>query len=955
MNQAFRWTISVAISAFAIGASAGWPLIAIRHTSAINDAPEVFARLMECHKRHPGACDEFWFSGGLRMTPEGAAAAAEKIAAFRPLCDETGIRLSYQQGLTLGHGVSHHGTPKPGEQEFPDDAWRIDVDGKRLGLLCPRSPFVLDYECDFAKAIIGTAKPDSYWLDDDLRLGAWKPQGCFCDRCIAAFNAKTGGMWTRGELAKRLFSDAARRDGSPHLDPLRAAWGEFNAESLALYAAAVRKAADELGSPCRLGYQAIWADSTYNGPDFRPLLEALSGPAHRPVGIRPGAGFYTEAEPRGMVEKCLSVAREAERVRECGALRSPSPQDAASLVASVCYEQETYPRHVLHKSPGAIMTECALALASGCNSLSLYWYDHAAPEPVGEYDRFVRTLAEARPYFERLAASTRRTRLGGVARFVGSAALEAPGFDLRDRKDFDLACAGIPVTVAGPGASAYYLTDKSRREMTEADVATCRDPIAGSRIVDVSDIEKYPLASRRAKLLDDLDAVTGGTFPVRIDACRPLRILPRVREDGRLDSVTILNLSIGGTDELKVRVRRPVSRNVLLQNSKMAVPVPLSCTSAATPDEVVVTLSDIPGWQIVTLFFGETNDVAAAKQDLAWRWYDGTDLPLEGRGFATASLPSPYCRLPSDMLPRVTKEVRELQADTAGLCFRFRTDSRRLRIFWKTTAPVRQSWNIASSGADGVDVYQETPQGWRFVQPPFQPKSKDEGAEYVWDVQPGLTTIVYLPTYNGIAAFRIGVEKGCSIGAAPPRRSGIAKPVVFYGTSITQGASASHPGGSWVARAARLADVEAVNLGFSGAGKMEDAMLDCLAKIDASLYVLDTVSNMSPKLTAERSENFVRRLVARRPGVPILLTANAWVLGPEARRRDAAVRDLVAKLKAEDPARWSSLHFAGDDTSALAPDADGTVDGIHLNDLGMQRAGDFFGGVIRDILEGGRP
>ncbi|MBQ6923084.1 MAG: hypothetical protein IJQ73_00445 [Kiritimatiellae bacterium] len=922
-----------------------WPLVAIRHTSALTEAPEIFARLMECHRRHPGACDEFWFSGGLRMTPESAAAATEKIAAFRPLCDEAGIRLSYQQGLTLGHGVSHHGTPKPGEQAFPEDAWRIDADGNRLGLLCPRSSFVLAYEHRFAKAIIGTAKPDSYWLDDDLRLGAWKPQGCFCGRCIGAFNAKTGGNWTRAELAKRLFGDADRRDCSPHLDPLRADWAAFNAESLALYAAAVRKAADELGSPCRLGYQAIWADATYNGPDYRPLLAALSGPAHQSVGIRPGAGFYTEAEPRGMVEKCLSVAREAERCRTNNG-ESPNP-----LVACICYEQETYPRHVLHKSPGAIMTECALALASGCDSLSLYWYDHAAPEPVEEYDRFVRTLACARPYFERLAASTRRTRLGGVARFVGSAALEAPGFDLRDKRDFDLACAGIPVTVADPGASVYYITGKSRAEMTEAEQRSFASRAPSPAIVDVSDIEKYPLASRRTKLLDDLDAVTGGAFPVRVDACRPLRILPRVREDGRLDSVTILNLSIGGTDELKVRVRRPVSRRALLQGPKMPSPVPVTCEPDATSDEAVVTIADIPGWQIVTLFFGETDKAAVATPDPGWRWFDGADLSIEGGGFAVARLPTPYCRLPADILPRVTKEVRGLQADTAGLCFRFRTDSRKLRIFWKTAAPVRQSWNIASSGADGVDVYQETPQGWRFVHPPFLAKPKDEGAGYVWNVRPGLTTMVYLPTYNGIEAFRIGVEKGCSVEAAPPRRSGIAKPVVFYGSSITQGASASHPGGSWVARAARLADGEAVNLGFSGAGKMEDAMLDCIVEIDASLYVLDTVSNMSPALTAERAEKFVRGLAARRPGVPILLTANVWVQGAEARRRDAAMRAVFDKLKAEDPALWSALHFAGDEAAALAPDADGTVDGIHLNDLGMKRAGDYFGGVLRNILQ----
>ena len=210
--------------------------------------------------------------------------------------------------------------------------------------------------------------------------------------------------------------------------------------------------------------------------------------------------------------------------------------------------------------------------------------------------------------------------------------------------------------------------------------------------------------------------------------------------------------------------------------------------------------------------------------------------------------------------------------------------------------------------------------------------------------------MVYLPTYNGVAELRLGVEPGCSIEPAPPRRSGIAKPVVFYGTSITQGASASHPGGCWVARAARIADVEAVNLGFSGSGKMEDSLLDCVADIDAALYVLDTVSNMSPALVAERMERFIRRLAERRPGVPILLTANRFVMGDEARRRDAAVRAVYDKLKAEDSRAWDNLHFAGDDADALAPDDDGSVDGIHINDLGMKRAGDYFGAVIRDIL-----
>ena len=100
---------------------------------------------------------------------------------------------------------------------FPEDAWQVGRDGKRMHFFCPRSPAVLDFQRDFTKTILKVAKPDSYWLDDDLRMGVSKPDGCFCPRCIAAFNAKTGGSWTREALVAKLYSGAAR-------EPVRAAW-----------------------------------------------------------------------------------------------------------------------------------------------------------------------------------------------------------------------------------------------------------------------------------------------------------------------------------------------------------------------------------------------------------------------------------------------------------------------------------------------------------------------------------------------------------------------------------------------------------------------------------------------------------------------------------------------------------------------------------------------------------
>jgi len=606
MQKRIIWGLAASAALFAFGGEqyGEWPLVVIRHTSAINAKPEVFRQLIDEHRRYPGACDEFWFCAPRRKCGAELERDCRAFARFRPLCEEIGVRLSFQQGVTLGHGEDPV-TPAPGDWVLAESSYQVMRDGRRLRFPCPRSPEVLALEKDYIKTVLSVAAPDSIWLDDDLRLGICKPDGCFCPRCLDAFSKRVGSKWSREELVSRLYSANDR-------EPVRAQWIAFNAESLGLFAAAARAAVDEAGGKCRLGYQAVWADTIYTGRDMFPLLEGLSGPEKRPVGIRPGAVYYTEEHPREMVRKCLGVSRESERCRTWG------------RIGTVCYEQETYPRHLLHKSPGAVIVESALAFASGCDTVSEYWYVANSPEPIPDYGRFLKALSDARPYFERLSQSVRNTRLGGVARYVGNKAGETKEFDLRDKTDFWLACAGIPVTVAESGTRCWYLTAKSVREMDDEDWARVaatgalvpvsvrksmpadRAAAFGGRLRAVAEFEQYPLAYRRNELLDALDAQSGGMC-VRLEECRGVRILPRVRKDGTVDSVTLLNLSIGDTDELHVRVRRPAGANVVWMGPKgvYGAESVARLESGKKADEVVVRLSNMKGWQIGTLFFGD--------------------------------------------------------------------------------------------------------------------------------------------------------------------------------------------------------------------------------------------------------------------------------------------------------------------------------------------------------------
>lgn len=568
--------------------SRDWPLITVRYDRVMGGDSELIKGEMAINRKYPGACDDIWSCGGGIEPISEVAKMAREIATCREECERSGVRLSYQQGRTLGHGAAHDGKTNPNVTQFPDDAWQVDNAGVRhYGIACPRSPEILAYEREFAKTIVSNLHPWSYWLDDDLRMGVHKANGCFCDRCMAAFNAKVGGNWTRQTLSARLFSKEIR-------EPLRAAWVDFNQESLAIYANAAREGVEAADPDCRVAYQAVWSDTIYTGRDNRKLLEALSGPRKRTIGIRPGAGVYTEESPRLFVNKTLSVAREAERCRDYG------------FVGSVCYEQETYPRRLLHKSPGAVVTECSLALASGCNALSLYWYIGEKPAPMAEYDRAAKAISEARPYFERLVESVERTRLAGISRFVGSAAAETAGFDIRDQADYALALAGVPVTVAEAGYPLWYLTEKSYREMTEAD----KQYVAG-RSLKVPDglfrspVQPFLLINERTAFLDEIDRLTGGRFPVRLEECRPVRILPRALADGKLDCVTLLNCSMGETDEMTLRIRNPVgtSAEMMIPRVHMSSGDRLACIPSGREGEWIVKVPSMSAWSIATIFF----------------------------------------------------------------------------------------------------------------------------------------------------------------------------------------------------------------------------------------------------------------------------------------------------------------------------------------------------------------
>ena len=358
------------------------------------------------------------------------------------------------------------------------------------------------------------------------------------------------------------------------------------------------------------------------------------------------------------------------------------------------------------------------------------------------------------------------------------------------------------------------------------------------------------------------------------------------------------------------------------------------------------------------------------------KWIDGKYLPIEGR-WTLGDTKHYYSRLPDTLTTNVNAGVRGMRNHTSGMLFHFRTDSKFLVIRHTPLNGWHGMSHMTEVGTSGWDVYglNKITGKWRFVASNHGATADKEnpGARVKripWSAGGQRECIINLPLYNGVKAFSIGIAPGATIEAPAPWASGVTKPVVFYGTSITHGGCSSRPGLGFVNIVGHDLQVPVYGLGFSGSGRMEMEMADHLSRIDASCYVLDCLWNMNrPRPGADaafhdmesagydandpisvvrfRYEPFIRALRAKRPNVPIVMAEQCDVLMNGPSEKDKFIRALYEKLVAEG---WKDLVYLPKN-NMYNGDSEGTVDGCHPNDIGMASMAKAFSGAVKEALK----
>ncbi len=331
-------------------------------------------------------------------------------------------------------------------------------------------------------------------------------------------------------------------------------------------------------------------------------------------------------------------------------------------------------------------------------------------------------------------------------------------------------------------------------------------------------------------------------------------------------------------------------------------------------------------------------------------WHDVRDWGLEGRAFDDTE--SYFDRLTKRAKDVVRKEVWSLSHHTAGMSTRFRAKTDAIYVRYELTDSALAMPHMPATGVSGVDLYASLDGKWRWAAT-LLPHDAAIAAKLALNIDAVSREYqLNFPLYNGVKSMEIGVPKGATFEPIAPRKE---KPILFYGTSITQGGCASRPGMAFCAILGRRLDRPMLNFGFSGNGRTEVEVVKFLAEIDAGVFVLDCMANMGSIPVTERTEAVVKLLRGKRPEMPVLLLEERLLATAPfiTENRETHLAKCAELRKAYDhltSAGVKHLHYRkGDDL--IGGDGEATVDGSHPTDLGMVRYADALEPDLRKILE----
>ena len=317
------------------------------------------------------------------------------------------------------------------------------------------------------------------------------------------------------------------------------------------------------------------------------------------------------------------------------------------------------------------------------------------------------------------------------------------------------------------------------------------------------------------------------------------------------------------------------------------------------------------------------------KEGIVWR--DAKDEPFKIFGLLTNE--EGYVRMPSAEAAEVSEFVANLNRHTSGGRVTFETDSQYLAISAKTVAsPASHMTYLCSTG---FDVYMDEGDGLEFYKPLIPPMGKND-YECIIEFESVKTRkfMIHFPLYSEVKSLYIGLDGKAELNSYNPYKP--IKPIVFYGSSVTQGGCASRPGNNYTSIVSYKTGIDFTGLGFSGSAKGEKRLAEYIAGLEMSAFVYSYDINDIYDNEGKRERHYQFYDIVRKahPDIPIIVTSAGYSWYDK--ELIAAGRPIIMETLEKARANGDNVYYVdgqtvyGEEYKSCA-----TVDGCHPNDFGF--------------------
>ena len=347
--------------------------------------------------------------------------------------------------------------------------------------------------------------------------------------------------------------------------------------------------------------------------------------------------------------------------------------------------------------------------------------------------------------------------------------------------------------------------------------------------------------------------------------------------------------------------------------------------------------------------------VGKFKDDGNTRYYAIPCAPFDLYGVFYEKETERFVRMPSEIADKVSEGVAVLNSHTAGGRVRFSTDSRTVALI-VTYASLTEMNHMPLTGSSGFVLLEETENGYKHVHtfaPEHTAAGKENGFGFSQAFAAGDGTmknyIMFFPLYNDVKSLTIGLDRTAAVAHGGKYKS--VKPILYYGSSITQGGCASRPDNSYQAVISKRNGIDFINLGFSGSGRAEPIMREYLSGIDCSVFVCDYDHNAPDSAYLDKTHYALYETFRKkRPETPIVFISKTDTEhDKDCKKRRGVIKKTYLRAIAEGDKNVYFIDggtFFGKERNAC------TVDGCHPNDLGFIRMANKIGAVLDKIFSG---